>query len=86
MILRYAPLTAVATSQVLQIIAAVSGSAENIRHGFIDFRIAGLVTLFELVGVVAGVKLAHVASPTALRRLAGTLCVATGAILLVRSW
>jgi len=84
-ILRYVPLTAVATSQVLQIIAATSGSIGNLRHGFIDFRIAALVTVFELIGLVLGVRLAHVASALALRRLAGALCVITGGLLVWRS-
>ena len=84
-ILGYLPLTAIATSQVLQIIAAVSGSLENLRHGTIDLRIAALVTVFELAGVLAGVRLAHVASPLVLRRLAGGLCVLTGGLLLMRS-
>jgi hypothetical protein len=84
-ILRYVPLTAVATSQVLQIVAATSGSLSNLRHGFIDWRVATLVTVFELAGLVIGVKLAHVASALALRRLAGALCVVTGALLLARS-
>ena len=84
-ILRYAPLTAVATSQVLQIVAATSGSLENLRHGFIEFRIASLVTLFELAGVLVGVRLAHAASARALRRLAGVLCVVTGGLLLART-
>ena len=84
-ILRYVPLAAVATSQVLQIIAAISGSIGNLRHGFIDFEIALLVTLFELGGVLVGVKIAHVASAGTLRRLAGALCVLTGGLLLVRS-
>jgi uncharacterized protein len=84
-ILRYVPLTAVATSQVLQIIAAVSGTLGNLRHGFIDFTIAALVTLFELLGLIAGVRLAHVASAIVLRRLAGTLCIVSGGILFVHS-
>ncbi len=84
-ILRYAPLTAVATSQVLQIVAATSGSIENLRHGFVDFRIALVVTVFELLGVVAGVRLAHIASAAALRHLAGALCVLTGGLLLART-
>jgi uncharacterized protein len=84
-ILRYAPLTAVATSQVLQIVAATSGSLENYRNGFIDFEVALVVASFELLGVMAGVRLAHVASAVFLRRLAGALCVVTGAILLFRS-
>ena len=84
-ILGYVPLTAIATSQVLQIIAAVSGSLENLRHGTIDLQIAAIVTVFELAGVLAGVRLAHVASPVVLRRLAGSLCVLTGGLLLMRS-
>src|SRR3954447_6093860 len=84
-ILRYGPLTAVATSQVLQIIAAVSGSIENLRHGFIDWQTAALITVFELAGVLVGVRLAHIASALVLRRLAGALCIATGGLLLVRT-
>jgi uncharacterized protein len=84
-ILRYAPLAAVATSQVLQIVAASSGSLENLRHGFIDFRIALVVTIFELAGVIIGVRLAHAASALVLRRLAGALCIASGGLLLARS-
>lgn len=84
-ILRYVPLTAVATSQVLQIVAATSGSLENYRNGFIDFEVALLVTVFELLGVIAGVRLAHVASAFVLRRLAGALCVITGGLLLARA-
>lgn len=84
-ILRYAPLTAVATSQVLQIVAATSGSASHLRHGFIDFRIAAIVTVFELAGVMLGVRLAHAASALALRRLAGVLCALSGGLLLART-
>jgi uncharacterized protein len=84
-IVGYVPLTAVATSQVLQIVAAASGSLSNIRNDFVDFRVAAIVTVFELLGVVAGVRLAHVASALVLRRLAGTLCVLTGGLLLWRS-
>jgi uncharacterized protein len=84
-ILGYVPLTAVATSQVLQIIAAISGSLGNLRHGYIDFTIAALVTVFELLGLMVGVRLAHVASPIVLRRLAGTLCILSGGFLLFRS-
>ena len=84
-ILRYVPLTAVAASQVLQIVASVSGSVENLRRDFIDWRVAAIITLFELVGVIAGVRLAHVAKPGTLRVLAGVLCIASGGFLLVRS-
>jgi uncharacterized membrane protein YfcA len=85
LILRYVPLTAVATSQALQIVAATSGSIENLRHGFIDWHAAAVITVFELAGVVVGVRLAHIASALALRRLAGVLCIASGGLLLARS-
>lgn len=84
-ILRYVPLAAVATSQVLQIVAATSGSVSNLRHGFIDWNTAAVITVFELLGLVVGVRLAHLASPLVLRRLAGILCVLTGGLLLLRT-
>jgi len=84
-ILRYVPLTAVGTSQVLQIIAAASGSVGNFERGFIDWRIATLITAFELAGVLLGVRLAHAVSQLALRRLAGALCLGVGGLLLARS-
>jgi hypothetical protein len=80
-ILRYVPLTAVAASQVLQIVAAVSGSVENLRRDFVDWRIAAIITVFEL----AGVRLAHGAKPRTLRVMAGVLCIASGGFLLLRS-
>ena len=85
LVLRYAALTAVGTSQVLQIIAATSGSMMNYKHGYIDYRVAAIATAFELVGVVVGVKIAHAASAIALRRLAGILCILSGTILLTRT-
>ena len=84
-LLRYLPLAAVGTSQVLQIVAAVSGSLGNLRFGFIDVRIVALVTVFELAGVVLGVRIAHAVSPLVLRRLAAALCVAAGGTLLARA-
>ena len=85
LILRYVPLTAVATSQALQIVAATSGSIANYRLDYIDFRVATIITVFELIGVMAGVKLAHAASATALRRLAAAFCIVSGGFLLARA-
>ena len=85
-IVGFAPLAAVGASQVLQIIASVSGSLAALQDGRIDFALAAWVTGFELVGVAAGVRLAHAVSANALRRVAATLCVAVGALMLVRAW
>jgi uncharacterized membrane protein YfcA len=84
-ILGYAPLTAIATSQALQMVAAASGSAANLFHGTIDYKNAALITVFELAGVAAGVRVAHFANAQALRMLAGALCVLSGGALLARS-
>lgn len=84
-LLGFVPLTAVGASQVLQIIAAVSGSAASLADGRIDFRIAAWITGFELAGVAAGVRIAHAVSADTLRRTAATLCVAVGGFMLVRA-
>ena len=58
-ILGFTPLTSIATSQVIQITAATSGSISYFANGFVDLHMAFLVTAAELVGVVAGARLAH---------------------------
>jgi hypothetical protein len=83
-ILGFVPLSAVGASQVLQIVAAISGSLASVQDGRIDFAIAAWVTGFELAGVVAGVRVAHAVSASVLRRIAAPLCVAVGALMLVR--
>jgi uncharacterized protein len=84
-ILGFAPLVAVGASQVLQIIASVSGSLAALQDGRIDFTLAAWVTGFELAGVAAGVRLAHAVSANALRHVAGTLCIVVGVFMLVRA-
>ena len=77
-------LSAIGASQVIQIVAAVSGSTAHLAHGSVDLHLAALLTLFEVLGVVVGVRLAHVIDPRWLRRGVGLLCVAVGAGLLLR--
>jgi uncharacterized membrane protein YfcA len=84
-ILGFAPLAAIGVSQVLQIVAALSGSAASLQDGRIDFALAAWVAAFELAGVAAGVRLAHSVSATVLRRLAAALCVAVGSFMLFRA-
>ena len=83
--LSFVPLAVVGTSQVLQIVAALAGTMGNLQFGSVDFLHAGWITLFELAGVVAGVRAAHVASVTVLRRMAAGLCLLTGLLMLARS-
>lgn len=80
----FAPLAAVGASQVVQVIAAMSGSAGNLLHGAIDWHLAALLTGIEVLGVWLGVHLAHAVNARTLRRAVGVLCVAVGAALLLR--
>ena len=81
----FVPLAVIGASQVLQIVAALSGTLGNLQFGSIDFLLAGWITLFELAGTVAGARTAHAATVTALRRAAAGVCVLTGLIMLA-SW
>ena len=81
----FAPLVAIGASQVIQILAAVSGSAANLLAGTIDFKLAALLTGFELAGVWVGTRLAHSVDARLLRRAVGVLCVSVGASLLARA-
>jgi uncharacterized membrane protein YfcA len=85
-LLGFSPLAAIGVSQVLQIVAAVSGSAASVQDGRIHFVIAVWVTAFELAGVVAGTRLAHSVSGVVLRRIAAWLCIAVAAFMAVRAW
>jgi uncharacterized protein len=83
--LGFVPLAAIGTSQVLQIIAALSGTIGNLQFGRIDFGVAWWVTLAELAGVVLGVRLAHSVSMRVLRSMAAALCIVVGLAMLART-
>lgn len=84
-VLGFAPLTAIATSQVIQIVAAVSGTIGNLAYGSIDFAVAGWVSVLELLGVMIGVRIAHSSNTRQLRTLVAVVCVVVGGVILVRS-
>ena len=84
-ILGFTPLTSIATSQVIQITAATSGSISNFANGFVDLHMALLVTVAELVGVVAGAKLAHSVSSGVLKKMVSVACIIVGAFIFVRA-
>ncbi len=81
----FSPLAAIGASQVIQILAAVSGSVGHLMHGVIDLKLAALVTILEVIGVWAGVAVAHAVDAQMLRRGVGVLCVLVGAGLMVRA-
>jgi hypothetical protein len=78
-------LTSIGASQVIQIIAAVSGSLGNLQFGTINFRIAAIVTLLEIAGVFAGARIVHAVNAAPLRRFVALLCIAVGGVLLMRA-
>lgn len=77
-------LTSIGTSQVIQIIAATSGTLGNLRYGQIDFKIAAVVTLLEIAGVFIGVRIVHAVNADILRRFVAILCIGVGIFLVAR--
>lgn len=75
-----APLTAIATGQALQVVAALSGTAGNILYGEIDLRIVTLISIIQIIGVAIGVRIAHLASTAWLYRLVAVMCVLVGVV------
>ncbi len=86
MMFGFPPLMAVGTSQALQIVSAAAGTAANLGYGVVDLRVMALVTGFELIGVLAGVAIAHAASGGQLKKGAAILCLLVGTMMLVRTW
>ena len=64
-------LASIAASQVLQILAAASGSVGNLAFGSIDFALVVPVTGAEIAGVFAGAAIAHAVDQRVLRTFVG---------------
>lgn len=85
-LLGFPALAAVGASQVVQIVAALSGSAAFIAQGHVRWGVAAGLLAFELAGVALGVALAHRVPARALRGAVGALCIVVGALLLWRAF
>jgi uncharacterized membrane protein YfcA len=77
-------LTSIGASQVIQIIAALSGTLGNLQFGTINFTIAAMVTLLEIAGVFLGARIAHAVDGGSLRKFVAMLCIAVGVFLVAR--
>ena len=77
-------LTAIGTSQVIQIIAALSGTLGNLKFGAINFPLAAWITLLEIAGVFAGAHIVHAVNANVLRKFVAVLCIAVGVFLIAR--
>jgi len=78
-------LSSIGTSQVIQIIAATSGTLGNLQFGTINFSIAGVVTVLEIAGVFLGARIVHAVNADSLRKFVAVLCIVVGAYLIVRT-
>ncbi len=81
----FPPLLAVGTSQVLQIVSAGAGTLANWHYGVIDWQLGALTTVFELMGVMVGVRIAHAASTQQLKKGAAILCLMVGTLMGART-
>ena len=77
-------LTSIGTSQVIQIVAAASGTLGNLKYGTIDLGIAATVTLLEVAGVLLGARIAHAINANLLRKFVAVLCIVVGFALIAR--
>ena len=77
-------LVSIGTSQVIQIVAAVSGTLGNLKYGTIDLGIAATVTLLEVAGVLLGARIAHAINANLLRKFVAVLCIVVGFALIAR--
>lgn len=85
MLFGFPALVSIGASQVIQIIAAVSGTLGNLKFGSIDFALAGPVTIVEMAGVFLGSRLAHSVNQVLLRRFVGVACIPVGLLIIVHA-
>jgi len=77
-------LSSIGASQVIQIVAAASGTLGNLEYGRIDFGIAATVALLEIAGVLLGARIVHAVNAELLRKFVAMLCVVVGTGLMAR--
>ena len=78
-------LTSIGASQVIQIIAAATGTLGNLNFGTVNFTIAAVVTVLEIAGVYIGSRIVHAVRPEPVKRFVAWLCVVVGIFLIVRA-
>ncbi len=84
-LLGFSPLSTIGASQVIQILAAISGTAGNLRYGSINYELVVICTIIEVIGVVIGVWIVHAVNAQVLRSCVGILCILVGAGLLMQT-
>jgi hypothetical protein len=83
--LRFDPLLAVGTGQIVQIASALSASLRNIRHETIHYEVGLTIAIAQLAGTFAGVRIAHAARAYHLRLIAAALCIASAVAMAAKA-
>ena len=81
----FAPLAAIGTSQVLQIVVATFGTIGNLQYGSVDFMLSAWVAVVASAGVAVGARVTHSVSALVQRRTVAGLCIVVGVFMLVRA-
>ncbi len=81
----FAPLATIGAGMGFTIVSAASGTAANLAAGAIDATMLAVVSVLQLVGIAAGVRLAHTLPVAMLRRVAISLCIFAGAAMIARA-
>ena len=80
----FPPLQTIGASQVIQILAASSGTVGHLRYGNVDFVVLGIIVLFEVAGVFLGAKIVHTVNEGLVRRFVAWLCVVVGGGMMIK--
>lgn len=78
----FTPVCSIAAGQSFSVGAALSGTAGNLLYGRIDWGIMALITIAQMMGTVAGVRLACRVPAVVLRRAVAVVCILIGFFLL----
>lgn len=82
----FTPVCSIAAGQAFATGAALSGTAGNLLYGNIDWGVMALITVAQMVGTVAGVRLACRVPAAVLRRAVAIVCILIGLFLLWQGW
>lgn len=81
----FTPLCAIAAGQAFAVGSALSGTAGNFLYGHIDYAVMLWITLAQMVGTVAGVRLACRVPIDILRKSVALMCMSIACVLLWQS-
>lgn len=81
----FSPLLAVAVAQPFQVIAAVSGSVGNVLLGAVDYGLAFVAAVTQIIGIATGIRMANRLNTERLKKLIALMCIGTGLYLLLRA-